>query len=65
MLAAMEDAEYFEFCVQETELNQRLVAERFPLRDGMVDIPNRPGLGVELDDDALQHYLVRDKAQRV
>jgi L-rhamnonate dehydratase len=65
VLAAMEDAEYFEFCVQETELNQRLVAERFPLRDGMVEIPNRAGLGVELDDDALQHYLVRDEAQRV
>ena len=43
VLAAMEEAEYMEYCVQTTDLNQRLVAERFPLVDGHVAIPERPG----------------------
>ena len=36
VLAAMEEAEYMEYCVQTTDLNQRLVAERFPLVEGEV-----------------------------
>jgi L-alanine-DL-glutamate epimerase-like enolase superfamily enzyme len=59
VLAAMEEAEYMEYCIQTTDLNQRLVAERFPLVDGMVEIPNRPGLGVELDPAALAEFAVR------
>jgi L-alanine-DL-glutamate epimerase-like enolase superfamily enzyme len=58
VLAAMPDAEYFEYCVQETELNQRLVDERFELVDGEVEIPTRPGLGVTLDEEVLQACLV-------
>jgi L-rhamnonate dehydratase len=56
VLAAMEEAEYMEYCVQTTDLNQRLVAERFPLKDGYVAIPNGPGLGIELDEGALKEF---------
>ncbi|MFO1056536.1 MAG: mandelate racemase/muconate lactonizing enzyme family protein [Dongiaceae bacterium] len=59
VLAAMEEAEYMEYCIQTTDLNQRLVAERFPLVDGMVEIPNGPGLGIELDQAALAEFAVR------
>lgn len=58
VLAAMEEAEYMEYCVQTTELNQHLVAERFPVVDGLVEIPTRPGLGIEIDEDALRRYTV-------
>ncbi|HZT18525.1 MAG TPA: mandelate racemase/muconate lactonizing enzyme family protein [Dongiaceae bacterium] len=58
VLAAMEEAEYMEYCVQTTELNQRLVAERFPLVDGHVAIPTGPGLGIELDEAALKEFAV-------
>ena len=44
VLAAMDEAEYFEYCVQPTELNQRLVVERFPVVDGHVAIPRGRGL---------------------
>ena len=59
VLAAMDEAEYFEYCVQETELNRQLVAERFPVRDGCVDVPQEPGLGVTLDEEVLERCLVR------
>jgi L-rhamnonate dehydratase len=58
VLAAMEEAEYMEYCVQTTDLNQRLVAERFPLKDGYVAIPKGPGLGIELDESALKEFAV-------
>jgi L-alanine-DL-glutamate epimerase-like enolase superfamily enzyme len=54
VLAAMEEAEYFEYAVQSTELNQRLVRERFPVVDGEVEIPTAPGLGVGLDEEVLE-----------
>jgi L-rhamnonate dehydratase len=54
VLAAMEEAEYFEYAVQSTELNQRLVRERFPVVDGEVEVPAAPGLGVELDEEVLE-----------
>jgi L-alanine-DL-glutamate epimerase-like enolase superfamily enzyme len=36
----------------------RLVKEPFVLKDGFYDIPQKPGLGVTLDDDAVEKYRV-------
>jgi L-alanine-DL-glutamate epimerase-like enolase superfamily enzyme len=58
VLAAMDEAEYMEYCVQTTELNQRLVPERFPVVDGFVSVPDGPGLGIELDEAALREFAV-------
>ena len=60
VLAAMEEAEYFEDCVQTTELNQRLVTERFPLSDGRVRVPTKPGLGIEIDEDVMEECRVKE-----
>lgn len=54
VLAAMPEAELFEYCVQTTELNQRLVTEAFPVLDGKVAVPTGPGLGVEIDEDVIK-----------
>jgi L-rhamnonate dehydratase len=59
VLAALEHAEYFEYCVQTTELNQRLVAEKFPVTDGYVAVPRGPGLGVRIDEEVLEQCLVK------
>jgi L-alanine-DL-glutamate epimerase-like enolase superfamily enzyme len=53
----LEEAEYMR--VRTTDLNQCLVAEWFPLVDGHVAIPERPGLGIELDEAVLQQLAVR------
>ncbi|HVY99910.1 MAG TPA: mandelate racemase/muconate lactonizing enzyme family protein [Dongiaceae bacterium] len=58
VLAAMDEAEYMEYCVQTTDLNQRLVPEKFPVVDGFVAIPNGPGLGIELDEKVLKEFTV-------
>jgi L-alanine-DL-glutamate epimerase-like enolase superfamily enzyme len=59
VLAVTEQAHWFEDCVQETELNRRLVDRRFELdADGCVAVPDGPGIGVELDEEVLAACLV-------
>jgi L-rhamnonate dehydratase len=62
VLGAMEEAEYFEYCVQTTPLNEGLVAQRFPLQDGFVAVSDAPGLGIEIDEERLQACLVVERA---
>ena len=58
-LAALPASEWFEYCVQESPLNQVLTDERFPLdADGMVAIPTKPGLGIEIDEEIVERYRV-------
>ena len=61
VLGAMEEAEFFEYCVQTTPLNEGLVAQRFPLEDGFVAVPDAPGLGIDLDEERLQACLVVER----
>ena len=58
LLGAMPNATFLEYCVQETALNQLLTVERFPIVDGMVALPDRPGLGIEIDEDVVRRYAV-------
>jgi L-alanine-DL-glutamate epimerase-like enolase superfamily enzyme len=58
VVAAMRTATFFEYCVQDTVLNQELVTDRFPVTDGMVRVPDGPGLGIEIDDDVVRRYSV-------
>ena len=58
VLAVMDRADWFEYCVQETELNRRLVQQRFPLVDGCALVPTGPGLGIDIDEEVLKACLV-------
>jgi L-rhamnonate dehydratase len=56
VIGAMPNATFLEYCVQETALNQLLTVERFPVVDGMVALPEKPGLGVEIDEEVVRRY---------
>jgi L-rhamnonate dehydratase len=43
---------------QETTLRNQITKQRFTPRDGMLDIPSEPGLGVTLDEDGIAKYRV-------
>jgi len=48
-----------EFVVQEgTTLRDRLTRQRIVARDGIVPIPMEPGLGIDLNEDALEEFAV-------
>lgn len=58
VLAAMEEAEYLEYCVIPSPLGDRLVPEGFAVVDGKVAVPQGPGLGVTVDEDVLEEFRV-------
>lgn len=59
--AVLPDALFQEYCVAETPLNTALTRQTFPLKDGYVEVPRAPGLGVDLDPDVLERYAVGGK----
>jgi L-rhamnonate dehydratase len=58
LVATLSAAPYFEYCVQDSALNRKLVSEQFPLQDGFVAIPQAPGLGVKLDERYVREFVV-------
>ncbi len=58
VIGAMPNASFLEYCVQETALNQLLTVERFSVEHGMVALPEKPGLGIEIDDEVVQRFRV-------
>jgi len=59
-LAALPNSTWFEYCVEDSPLRQRLTRQRFPITEaGMITVPEEPGLGVEIDEAILEKYLVK------
>ena len=53
------DAPLLEFDVTENPFRDDLIAgDPFQLREGFVEVPTAPGLGVEIDEDAFRRYTV-------
>jgi len=48
-----------EFVVEEgTTLRDQITKQRFVAKDGYLDIPCEPGLGIDLDEDAVTRFRV-------
>lgn len=56
LIAATQNAPLLEYCMEGSPLRWELVEEEFPVEDGRVEVPDRPGLGVTLDRDVLERY---------
>lgn len=50
------DTPLLELDVYENPFRDRIVKKPFELRDGCVDIPTTPGLGIAIDEETLAHY---------
>ena len=57
-LAAVPHGEVFEFCMADSPLRHDLTHEKFTVIDGYVHVPDRPGLGVTINEEVLNKYLV-------
>jgi L-alanine-DL-glutamate epimerase-like enolase superfamily enzyme len=58
--------DYIEFLpaeLSESGLRKDLTSDELRMVDGVIALPTRPGLGVEIDRDALEAYA--DEARRV
>jgi L-alanine-DL-glutamate epimerase-like enolase superfamily enzyme len=59
-LAALTNTEWLEYCVEDSALRQTLTRQRFPVEDGLVTVPEEPGLGVDIDEAVLEKHLVKN-----
>ena len=58
LIAAMPHAPFLEFSVTESPIRKELLATPFKHKDGFVDVPKKPGLGVELNGEIIRKYGV-------
>ena len=57
LIASIENALYLEYCKQETVLSKTMIKNHFvPDENGMVQIPQTPGLGFEINEETLERY---------
>lgn len=59
-LATSRDAFLFEDCVEDSPLRHELTHEKVQAIDGWIEVPDRPGLGVTLDEDFVQRHLIAE-----
>lgn len=57
-LAALPNSSLLEYCVEQSALRQTLTRQRFPVIEGYVEVPQEPGLGIELDEEVIARYRV-------
>jgi L-alanine-DL-glutamate epimerase-like enolase superfamily enzyme len=58
LVSSMPDGPLLEYCVSDHSVRRNLVREPLTVRDGFLDVPEAPGLGVELDDTAIQQLRI-------
>ena len=57
-LASRQSAFIMEYCVEETPIRWDLTKQKMPIVDGYVEVPEGPGLGIDLDNDAIERYRI-------
>ncbi|MFA6470727.1 MAG: mandelate racemase/muconate lactonizing enzyme family protein [Candidatus Latescibacterota bacterium] len=57
-IAAVPNAFIFEYCVSQSPLRHDLTLQKFEVIDGMVKVPEEPGLGVDLNEKTVATYRV-------
>jgi L-alanine-DL-glutamate epimerase-like enolase superfamily enzyme len=57
-LACMPQADLLEFCIEPGPLRQQLVRNPLQMKDGYVSLPEEPGLGIEINEEVVERYVV-------
>ena len=61
-LSTCRDAFLFENCVDDSPMRHDLTLEPMEAQDGMMTVPDRPGLGVTLNEEFVSKYLVSESS---
>ena len=62
-LSTCQGAFIFEDCVEDSPLRHELTHERLQAVDGLISVPDAPGLGVTLDEDFVRKYLIAESGK--
>ncbi len=60
-IASLRHKPYLEFSVTESAIRRELLAKPFIQKDGYVDVPQLPGLGIDLNPEVIRKYGVEIK----
>ena len=55
-IASQPNSDLLEYCVWDTPIRREMLKQDFVLKNGYVDVPMGPGLGIEIDDEAIERY---------
>jgi L-rhamnonate dehydratase len=58
LIAAIPNAPVLEFSVTESPIRKGLLSTPFEMKDGYVSVPQKPGLGIELNQEVIKKYKV-------
>jgi L-rhamnonate dehydratase len=58
LIAATPDVPFLEFSVTESAIRKELLVKPFVQKDGFVEVPTGPGLGIELNPEVIRKYSV-------
>lgn len=47
-----------EYDQTENGLREKLTYPPIEMKDGMIDVPKRPGLGIDIDEEVLKRYAI-------
>jgi L-alanine-DL-glutamate epimerase-like enolase superfamily enzyme len=62
-LSTCRDAFVFENCVEDSPMRHDLVKEKIDAENGWMTVPDRPGLGITIDEDFVAEYLVSESGK--
>ncbi|MFT3949895.1 MAG: enolase C-terminal domain-like protein [Agriterribacter sp.] len=58
LIAAIPNAPVLEFSVTASPIRKGILTSSFEMKDGYVTIPQKPGLGIEINREAVDKYRV-------
>jgi L-alanine-DL-glutamate epimerase-like enolase superfamily enzyme len=56
LITAIPNGSLLEYCVAETPIRQEMLQSDIVVKDGYAQITDKPGLGIEINEDALEKY---------
>jgi L-alanine-DL-glutamate epimerase-like enolase superfamily enzyme len=57
-IAATPNAPWLEYCIADSPIRWETTHERLPMENGIVRVPEGPGLGVTLNEETIERYRV-------
>jgi L-alanine-DL-glutamate epimerase-like enolase superfamily enzyme len=57
-IASIPGVPFLEFSVTESAIRKELLTEPFVQKDGFIEVPQKPGLGIEINYETIEKYRV-------
>lgn len=56
--ASIKNSLFMEYCMEETPLRRMTTVDPITMKEGVIQVPQKPGLGIELNEEEIKRYIV-------